>query len=818
MIKFKFAISSESKVVDRSGEIHQNGFSSFKLIPTGRGSSFGDKFNEYYDNRISDVVTELTNINNEATDIKNTVIDLSTNLTTNYLSEAELFDPATIGLITSSIAESTATFVTAEQAGQWYGLELTTDVNGKKYITGFDIGALVNPGAGTSDSYFRINADRFIVGGDLGDGAFSTMVDVNGDPLPAFSIVQNGVNPPEMFFNGKVNISAVPSSLNKLIGRFASETAVNLYIQDSGEEVTAGDSYYNTTDKIMYFWDGSSWISAEGKLEIRSFVFRRSKNVPSTPSGGTYSSPIPTTAGWSDGIPSPSFSVGQDWSNVAIDPVWVSHAIFDNKTNYVDTPIVWSEPELMVDTPNNDIMYNNSLTTPATPTYTGDLLTVSTADAANGWYNNANVNAVWVAQRKKTAGQWTPWVVYKVKGESGEAGTPGSNGQRGSLLGRGSGAYWPTGAQLNAIIWALPGAGGASYAGDMVIWTNTASGGGTEIYEYNGSTWGSNTALTINGNAIITGTLYVSGNNITAGTIVGSAIQVASGNSWTTSGAMYITEINGVGNVYSSSNINTNTLTVRSNMTCSNANTSIQAAYINTGGYGGGGAGNAYGISTGTYKAYIGGGVAPFTGVHIGYSVDTGLVVGDIVSSEDAWVVDVAQTLVHLVKSGNMDKRVFGIVNTISEDVLGNIRNNISVAEEAKELVVVPARYTDDEILIEEERTELVGTGVWTIKPQFKPYADKLVNDGYVEVSVNSLGEGGINVCNYNGDILNGDYICSSGLLGKGMKQNDDIMHNYTVGKALESVIWENEMIGENGCFEQDGYKCKMIACTYHSG
>ena len=46
---------------------------------------------------------------------------------------------------------------------------------------------------------------------------------------------------------------------------------------------------------------------------------------------------------------------------------------------------------------------------------------------------------------------------------------------------------------------------------------------------------------------------------------------------------------------------------------------------------------------------------------------------------------------------------------------------------------------------------------------------------------VNSVGEGGIMVINSNGNIENGDYITSSDYLGYGEKQDDDILHNYTV-------------------------------------
>ena len=49
---------------------------------------------------------------------------------------------------------------------------------------------------------------------------------------------------------------------------------------------------------------------------------------------------------------------------------------------------------------------------------------------------------------------------------------------------------------------------------------------------------------------------------------------------------------------------------------------------------------------------------------------------------------------------------------------------------------------------------------------------------------VNSVGEGGIWICNSNGSIENGDYITSSDYLGYGEKQDEIFLCNYTVAKS----------------------------------
>jgi hypothetical protein len=83
---------------------------------------------------------------------------------------------------------------------------------------------------------------------------------------------------------------------------------------------------------------------------------------------------------------------------------------------------------------------------------------------------------------------------------------------------------------------------------------------------------------------------------------------------------------------------------------------------------------------------------------------------------------------------------------------------------------------------------------------------------------VNSVGEGGIWVCNSNGNIENGDYISSSDYLGYGEKQDDDRLLNYTVAKATINCNFELDT-NYYKCIEiENGLRAAFIACTYHCG
>jgi hypothetical protein len=140
---------------------------------------------------------------------------------------------------------------------------------------------------------------------------------------------------------------------------------------------------------------------------------------------------------------------------------------------------------------------------------------------------------------------------------------------------------------------------------------------------------------------------------------------------------------------------------------------------------------------------------------------------------------------------------------------------------------------------------------------------------------INSLGKGAFWVCDVNGALENGDFVCSSSVAVYGMRQNDDIMRNYTVAKITMACNFTPRLVpkqklkkkeivvddktstindlGENGMiqFEDDGeeeyeydvrylsadateitkedyetalqngeqvYKAAFVGCTYHCG
>lgn len=374
--------------------------------------------------------------------------------------------------------------------------------------------------------------------------------------------------------------------------------------------------------------------------------------------------------------------------------------------------------------------------------------------------------------------------------------------------------------------------------------SNTTTAVTNKSFVYSGTEWLYNLALVVNGDAIVDGTL--SADKLTANTITADKLDVnalstskfycsdanAEGyttfRNYTTTTASTIA-VGGISNdtngnntgvfgkaegastttaikyrgVHGTSTYGVGVYGVNGNSAVGNAGVIGKSTHVSgVGVYGEGGSigvvgtGSTHGFWTGT-NASIGGTVYPFTGAHkvLIESIPT---IGDIVGTSSAIGLSINNTVPYTyISTVPYSKTVFGVFN-------GNISDLIEEALLSTEL--------GEDIL--DIDGNIIGR---KIKDS---YVDQ-VNALYLShkyIGVNSLGEGMMNVCDINGTISAGDYICSSNVAGKGMKQDDDILHSYTVAKALQDIIWTDEVVGINGCYEQDGCKCKMIACTYHCG
>lgn len=176
-----------------------------------------------------------------------------------------------------------------------------------------------------------------------------------------------------------------------------------------------------------------------------------------------------------------------------------------------------------------------------------------------------------------------------------------------------------------------------------------------------------------------------------------------------------------------------------------------------------------------------------FTGQHrsISNDIDVENSIGLIVSSTGKYdnlsggtnpTVNESLPIVELSKTIN-DKRVFGVISD-KEDLSDGIRQYAS--------------------------------GAWITIFE--------TNETNSRAIINSLGEGGIWITNIGGNLDNGDYITSSNIPGFGMKQQDDLLHNYTVAKITEDCHFSDETKYLEFSFNEITYRKQFVGCTYHCG
>ena len=182
-------------------------------------------------------------------------------------------------------------------------------------------------------------------------------------------------------------------------------------------------------------------------------------------------------------------------------------------------------------------------------------------------------------------------------------------------------------------------------------------------------------------------------------------------------------------------------------------------------GAGGGGlyAGMSAGAGGWSGYAYSGNGYGPFTGAHDGLlPKEIEPEVGDLIVDTDIVRETISDVMTIVGLSGTeKQKNVVGVF----------------VARNAADAVWAPASMTEDEpALIEVDGRD------YLFYPPVPEWADFV--DGHDLVVLNALGEGMMNVCGAGGDLHPGDLLCASGTPGKAMKQDDDLLHGYTVGRV----------------------------------
>lgn len=189
-----------------------------------------------------------------------------------------------------------------------------------------------------------------------------------------------------------------------------------------------------TAKKINGVVDTTTWkvnrIRGEkgntGEAAVSQFMamafLRTSTDIGSTPvTGGTYSSPIPTSTAdgknWSDGIPSTAGTL------------WFSQVQFTDADTANNK--AWPSPKVLMDSATLEYMFS----------VTGTGEPVEGVNGGNGWWDDANQvvggDANYMAIGTRSNWEWpTSWDIIKVTGEQGEPGAPASSYRQSTVFTR----------------------------------------------------------------------------------------------------------------------------------------------------------------------------------------------------------------------------------------------------------------------------------------------------------------------------------------------------------------------------------------------
>ena len=173
--------------------------------------------------------------------------------------------------------------------------------------------------------------------------------------------------------------------------------------------ITGSNGKFNDQDWQQFKVKGEKGNPGDdGVSKFNSIVFKRTNTKPATPTGGSYSSPVPS--GWEDTVPTGSSIL------------WMSSRLFTS--NGDGQASAWSEPSQATDNEYIDYEWNKYYTTEEAgmahlPTKTSPNASQSNPDA-NYWWDEPIQGAILMAVRQVSNGQYVGnWQVSKIKGENG---------------------------------------------------------------------------------------------------------------------------------------------------------------------------------------------------------------------------------------------------------------------------------------------------------------------------------------------------------------------------------------------------------------
>ena len=191
------------------------------------------------------------------------------------------------------------------------------------------------------------------------------------------------------------------------------------------------------------------------------------------------------------------------------------------------------------------------------------------------------------------------------------------------------------------------------------------------------------------------------------------------------------------------------------------------------------------------------------------------------VSPADSQLVENLEDNIGLIVVANGTFKRYDERPSVDAWVTGKEAITIAEALPIVELATVPNDKRAFGVISNRPNEYLVDTETGEYEEDQDGVAKGFGNIQQEQVRINSIGEGAIWVCDVSGNLENGDYITTCEIPGLGMKQNDDLLHNYTVAKITQDCDFKINASNYNVVeFEYSGstYRKAFVGCTYHCG
>jgi hypothetical protein len=603
-----------------------------------------------------------------------------------------------------------------------------------------------------------------------------TGVDANGNPV-TISVAQVGTTVVDNG-DGTLTITNPDGSLTTVsLGGSGGTTIIENSIPSGTTlpttDLAVGQFFYLTTSNLMYFYDGTEWVTSSSQA-VSSGV--------STPTTGALGELFFDTA-----TQALMQHNGTEWVRVTPDPVQLQADItnaLENSTPLANTILANLNTDdlkgvkTVTTLPTNENSDAGDVVFLDTPAPTGQkLYTFSDHDGNGnlGWESKVafgdltgNITADQIGANKIVASNIMAGSITAAKIETGAITANKIS----------AGAIGADQIAANAIT--------SNKVAANAIYANAISAGAIST-----SHMGANS---ISGDRIQAGTLSagkIDADGISANYIRSGTSSVASGISFSLGSGSTIGGKGGAGVFESGSGSNWGLIVANNSGSsdvgalgvASSGHDAIVALHSASADYASSGWSNIASIGNPTSAGYFQGNVSVtgtlsyFTGSHNALITPNTATEGDIVV--DVEVIskgDISDTLTKVATSSTSNQKgVVGIYNS-TQTGEGIYPTSISTR-------------------IENEPTKR------EVKPEFKAIAD-----AHDLISINSLGEGQINVCGEGGNLEIGDLIVTSSIAGKGKKQGDDIIRSTTVAKVRENVAFSTYS------------EVKQVACIYLCG